>query len=133
MFSYIKTVWEKCHKYSHKNGGFSVGFRAKGAIITYILNLLYALLAILLLSVHHLLIRHYIFKDRVGRNVWNLVYGENLDLFLFGRQAIQLGERLLGGTEEVEDTMINLCFYCWYNHLFAGWVWTFNLNWNYII
>ena len=84
----------------HKNGGFSVGFRVKGEIIPYILNLGYALLMLLLLSVYHIFIRHYILKDRVGRkDVWNLVYGKNLDIIFFGRQAIHLGERLLG--EEV--------------------------------
>lgn len=71
---------------------------AKGAIKVCIWNLAYALLMLLLLSVYHLFIRLYIFKDWVGRNnVWNLVYGDNLDIFSLGKQAIELGERFARG------------------------------------
>ena len=42
--------------------------RAKGAIIACILSLELPLLTFLLLTVFHLFIRHYIFKDRVGKN-----------------------------------------------------------------
>ena len=55
---------------------------------------------------YHLFIRHYIFKDCVGRNnVWNLGYEGNLDIFWLEGEPYRWGRGLLGGTEGVEDTM----------------------------
>ena len=56
------------------------------------------MLTFLLLTVYHLFIWHYIFKDCIDRNVLNLGYGGNVDIFwLGGGQVIQPGERFSWG------------------------------------
>ena len=58
--------------------------RTRGAFVACILNAEYSLL-IFLLTAYHLFIRHYIFKDHIGRNdVPNKGYGRNLDIFWLG-------------------------------------------------
>ena len=71
---------------------------------------------ILMLTVNHYSIRHYIFKDRVSRNnVWNLGYGENLDIFWLGGGKPKVwGRGLLGGTEGVEDIMVVTLLHFYY-------------------
>ena len=77
---------------------------ARRAISACILNPAYTLLAFLLLTLYHLLIQHYIFNDHIGRNVWNLGYKGNWDLFNWGVSHIA-GGGLLARTEGVGNTM----------------------------
>ena len=49
--------------------------------------------------------RHYIFKDRIDRNVLNLGYGGKSRFILVGGKPYSWGRGSVGGTEGVEDTM----------------------------
>lgn len=98
----------KNSKLATKMEAFQLFLRARSAIIASTLNLDYALLTFLLLTVHNLLIWHYIFKDYIGRNdVWNFGYGKKS-----GYVLVEGGENMLysckrgfleGKAERVED------------------------------
>ena len=81
-------------KISHLHGStlFTIPLRTKVA-----LSLEYDLLSFSLLTVHHLFIWHCILKDYIGRNVWNLGYGRNLEPILDGGgKSYNWGRGLLG-------------------------------------
>ena len=112
----IFQIKKKCVQFSNKRAKSSklaqkwwlssILLRPKGAIIACLLNIQHALLTFLLLTVYHLFIRHYIFKDLCGKNVWNLGYGGNLDIFRFWGNSYSRGRGLLGETDGVEDTIV---------------------------
>ena len=101
---------------------FSLKFQAKGTIIACILSPEQAPFTFLLSTVH-LFIWHYIFKDSVGRNFWNLGYGENLDTFWLGRgKPYSWGRGLLGGEAGGDgghcEKLANHSFFSFFFHFF---------------
>ena len=81
------------------------------------------LLAFLLLTVYHLFIRQYFLKDHVVRNVLNLGYVGNLDIFWLEGEPYSWGRGLLGGTEYVGGTMMTSLLIILSAHSQEIWIW----------